>query len=428
MKHNVLVVPCGSEIGLELHRSLQFSTHFELFGASSVQDHGAFVYKNYVGDVPFVDDPKFTERLNQEIKKHDIKFIFPAHDSVVLKLAEAKESGEINCEVITSPAETCRIARSKKKTYEELKDVVAVPHVFESAQHVGSGDFPVFLKPDVGQGSKGTHLAKDQSDLEFFIKKDPTLLILENLPGKEYTIDCFTNKDKKLLFCEGRERARIQNGISVNSKTNDDKRFIQLAEKINQTLDFRGVWFFQVKENTKGELVLMEIAPRVAGTMGLIRAKGVNLPILSLFDALGLDVAIFKNSHDVVIDRALRERFSHDLSYDHVYIDFDDLIIFENKVNPYIMAFIYQSHNNGKKVHLITRHRNVLSESLEKYRLTQAFDSLIHIKEGGEKYPYITEKSAIFIDDSFAERKKVHDHCGIPTFDSHMIESLMEKF
>lgn len=45
------------------------------------------------------------------ISKFDIDFIIPAHDSVVLKLAQYQNS--INAIVVTSSKETCEIARSK---------------------------------------------------------------------------------------------------------------------------------------------------------------------------------------------------------------------------------------------------------------------------------------------------------------------------
>jgi hypothetical protein len=46
MKKNVLVFPCGSEIGLEVYRSLKHSIHFNLIGANSVDDHGRVVFVN----------------------------------------------------------------------------------------------------------------------------------------------------------------------------------------------------------------------------------------------------------------------------------------------------------------------------------------------------------------------------------------------
>jgi predicted ATP-grasp superfamily ATP-dependent carboligase len=427
MKKNVLVFPCGSEIGLEIHRSLNVSTHFVLFGASSVDDHGKFVYSNYICGMPYVDDADFANKLNKIIDDHKIDYVIPAHDSVLLKLAQEKAAGSIDCEVITSPLKTCEIARSKQKTYEFFSGTVAVPHIFQVRAEPNK--WPVFLKPDVGQGSKGTFIAKSVEDIIFYRQKDPGLLILEYLPGKEYTTDCFTSKNGKLLFCKGRERKRISGGISVNSEQVDDDRFKEIAEKINKNLTFRGAWFFQVKERDSGELVLMEIAPRIAGTMGLARGKGVNLVLLSLFDAMGYEVDVFDNSYHMVIDRALQNNYMHDIRYTHVYIDFDDLVLFEGKVNPYVMAFVYQCINKAIKVHLLTRHKEVLNDTLQKYRLLNTFDEIIWVtNQEDEKYKYIKEKDAIFIDDSFAERKKVRDNCGIPTFDGHMIEGLMEKF
>lgn len=427
MNKNVLVFPCGSEIGLELHKSLNVSTHFTLIGGSSVPDHGQYVYTNYVGDIPSVDDPDFLTRLNIIIREQQIDYIFPAHDSVVLKLAQARAAGKLACEVITSSVETCEVSRSKLASYERFETILLVPTIHK-ADSLGDNDFPVFLKPDVGQGSKGTYKATTKQDVEFYTAKDPSLLVLEYLPGKEYTIDCFTNKDGKLLFCEGRERSRVSNGISVNSSSVADDRFRELAEKINSELTFRGVWFFQVKERASGELVLMEIAPRVAGTMGLVRGKGVNLALLSLFDAEGIEISIIENSYQLTIDRALQNSYKHDISYDHVYIDFDDLVIVNDRVNPQVMAFVYQCHNNKKQVHLLTRHANELSDTIKQYRLEGVFDELIWVKDGSDKSDYVTQAPAIFIDDSYAERAQVQAKLGIPTFDGHMIETLMEPF
>lgn len=428
MKKNVLVFPCGSEIGLEIHKSLSFSTHFEVYGGSSADDHGKFVYKNYIGGLPSVDESSFIEKLNGIVDRYNIDYIIPAHDSVVLKLAQEKEIGTLKAEVVTSPASTCEIARSKLKTYKTLAKILPTPKIYESVGDVTEADLPIFLKPEVGQGSKGVHVAQTLNDIKFYIQKDPSLLLLEYLPGKEYTVECFSNRKRELLFCEGRERVRVQNGISVNTVTVNDERFKSIADKINKAIKLRGAWFFQVKENSMGELILLEIAPRIAGTMALIRAKGINLILLSLFDCLGYDIDVIKNSYKIVVDRALENTYQHNMEYDHVYIDFDDLVIFKDKVNPNVIAFIYQCLNNGIKIHLLTRHREDLNHSLSKYRLNTVFDDLLWLKEGDEKHQYIREKNAIFIDDSFAERKKVHDKLGIPVFDAHMIESLMEKF
>ncbi len=426
MKKNILVFPCGSEIGLEIYKSISSSAHFNVIGGSSIDDHGKFVYKNYIGNLPFVEDHTFIEKLNDVIKVNNIDFIFPAHDSVVLKLAQDKAAGKLECDLVTSPLATCEIARSKLKTYEIFKDVILTPKIFGTVEELQDADYPIFLKPDVGQSSIGTHIAKNIRDVEFYTSNDDSLLMMEYLPGKEFTVDCFTNKDGKLLFNKGRIRKRISGGISVNSITVNDQRFDNIANAINQTIALRGAWFFQVKENTIGELVLMEISPRIAGTMSLMRCKGVNLVLLSLFDALGYEVAILENSYSMSIDRALQNIYEHDIKYKHVYLDFDDLLIFEGKINPAIMAFVYQCINKQVSLHLITRHKEDLDANLEKYRLEHVFDEVIWIKNNDKKHIYIKENESIFIDDSFVERKEVYEALKIPVFDSHMIESLME--
>lgn len=426
MKKNVLVFPCGSEIGLEIYKSLHLSTHFTLYGGSSVDDHGRFVFDNYIPGLPGIEDYDFIEKLNKVVEQYNIDYIFPAHDSVVVKLSIEKENNNIKCAVVTSPSVTCKIARSKLTTYRTLQGIIPTPKLFNSIDDVQDVDFPIFLKPDIGQGSKGTYKATNRVDVDFYCQKDPSLLLLEYLPGKEYTIDCFTDHHGKLLFCEGRERRRVSNGISVNSARVHDLRFKELAEKINKTLTFHGVWFFQVKERATGELTLLEVAPRVAGTMGLVRGQGVNLPLLSLFSASGIKVSIFENNYEMEIDRALENKYKHNIRYSHIYIDFDDLIIVDDKVNPQVMRFIFQSINENIKIHLLTRHLKDIQASLKKYRIAELFDEVIWVKEGEHKSAHIKEAEAIFIDDSFSEREEVASKKHIPVFDGHMIESLIK--
>lgn len=427
MIKNVLVFPCGSEIGLEVHRSLAYSTHVVLYGGSSVSDHGEFVFENYIPDLPSVHDENFIDEINIVINKYNIDYIIPAHDDVVLRLAEARADNLIDSEVVSSPLETCQIARYKSKTYEALQDVIETPRVFQPSD-IQKADLPVFLKPDRGQGSKGAQKAETLEDVQYLRGKNPDLIILEYLPGKEYTVDCFTDSNGTLQFCEARERSRIQNGISVSSKTYVDSKINSMAESINQKLHFRGVWFFQVKQRKNGDFVLMEVAPRIAGTMGLVRAKGVNMVLLSIFDLWGFATRIHELSSNVVIDRALQNRYISDVKYSKVYLDFDDFIVLRGKINPVVMAFMFQCINKGITLHLITRHKMNIHETLKKYRLTDIFDEIIHITDRAiGKDRYIPHQDAIFLDDSFSERMSIADKCGIPTYDAHMLESLMTK-
>jgi len=352
---------------------------------------------------------------------YKIDFIIPAHDSVLLKMVENQEV--IKATIITSCLETCKICRSKKRTYEVFNNIIPTPIIYNRDQKI---NFPVFLKPEIGQGTKGTYKASTKEELNFYLEKDHTLLILEFLPGKEYTIDCFTDRNGNLLFAEGRERIRISNGISVHSKPVINSSFQKLAKIINQTLSFQGAWFYQVKERANGELVLMEIAPRIAGTMSLYRVLGTNFVELSLFDKMGKGISILRNKFDIEIDRALFARFFFRKQYSCVYIDLDDTIICNNKVNTDVIKFLYQARNMGKKIILISRHKEDIKKTLSKFAISDLlFDDIILIEENQNKAKYIKNMDSIFIDDSFAERKAVLDTLKIPVFSLDSIESLL---
>lgn len=419
MKKNVLVFPCGSEIGLEVYRALKFSKDFHLVGGSSVSDHGEFVYEDYVEDIPFIDDDCFIDKLNGIIKKYNIDMIIPAHDSVVLKLAQ--NSDMVMATIVSSNLYACEICRSKKKTYELFDGILPVPRVYKSIDEVD--EYPVFLKPDVGQGAKGTKKVNNYEELKFYMEhSDDDLLILEYLPNEEYTIDCFTDFNGNLLYCEGRKRNRISNGISVSSIAVSNEQFLTFAKKINDKLHMNGAWFFQLKERANGEFGLLEIAPRIAGTMEFQRAFGVNLPLLSLYNALKIPVSICKNDYEVRMDRALSTTFKIMYQYDCVYIDLDDTLIVDGKVNYEIIAFLYKCINEGKKVVLVTRHSVNPLDTLEKYHIYNFFDQIIHLDNNSDKADFIQEKS-VFIDDSHAERSKVFVK-KIPVFDVNMVDVL----
>ena len=420
-KQNVLVFPCGSEIGLELYRSLSMSTHVSLFGASSVPDHGRFVYERHIDGLPFVDEPGFIEAVNCVIDEHRIDFLFPAHDSVVLSFAE--NTRQLHCKVLGSPVETCRICRSKRLTINKFASLLRVAILYDDVDSVRN--WPLFLKPDIGQGSRGTHLARNPNEAAFYLTQDPSLLLLEYLPGSEYTVDCFTDRHGELRFAGARERIRIQNGISVNTRPVEDEAFHEMAEIINRALKFRGVWFYQVKKSAGGELTLLEIGPRVAGTMALYRNLGVNSALLTVFDAIGLDVGILRNEFHLDLDRALATRFKSDIDYRHLYIDLDDCLILDEKVNPQAVALLYQCLNRGIQLHLLTRHSSSVDDTLKRHKLAEVFDDIIHLKGDEPKSEYIKHSDCVFIDDSFAERKEVRSAKGIPVFAPDAIESLL---
>ncbi len=419
-----LVFPCGTELGLEIHRALCQSTHVSLIGASSVSsNHGAYVFKRYIEGVPFADDPTFPAYMRALVATHKIDMIYPAHDDAVTALTRL--DAELGCAIVGATSETCTLCRSKSATYARFAGAISVPRLY--AYDDANAPLPLFLKPDAGQGSHGARIVRSRQAWKAARADDPTLIAMEYLPGVEYTVDCFTDRHGVLRFIGPRERVRTVNGISTHTRPVPlDADFTRFATTINVALTLRGAWFFQVKRNEADALTLLEIAPRVSGGMGLYRNLGVNLPLLAVYDRIDLDVEIQALSHHLEMDRALTACFRAQLAYAHVYIDLDDTLLQDDKVNVMIAAFMHQCRNQGKQLHLLTRHRKNVQETLARHGLSQLFDAIHHVARDKCKAARIKHKDAIFIDDSYRERSKVRDIAGIPTFAPDAIESLMD--
>ena len=405
-----------------MFRSVVYSKHFNLIGANSVDDHGRFVYSDYIGGIPFVNSPFFIDKIKKIVKERSIDAIYPTMDSVIAILKRNED--EIGCPIVSSNIDTVEICLSKLKTYRALDDIVKTPKIYKLRD---IKEFPVFAKPDVGYGSRGVQLIHEESELEEFDKKNPNILYCEYLPGDEYTVDCFTDKKGELRYYLPRLRKRIQKGISVNTieVIDEKKEFKEIVEKINKNIRFRGAWFVQLKRDKNGKLTLLEIAARFGGSSSLSRAKGVNLALLSLFDIFDLEIQIIVNEYGVELDRAFNNRYKIDLEYNEIFVDFDDCVIINKKINTQLISFIFQCVNNNIKISLLTRHKYNIETSLNDYRISDVFDRIIHIKDDTPKSFYIDNKKSLFIDDSFTERKDIWEKKGIPVFSPDMVECLI---
>lgn len=421
-RKRVLIFPAGSEIGLEIFDSLKYSHHVEVFGASGKNDHAAYVYDadHYIEAPLYIDRDDFISRFETLLVRHGIEFVYPTHDDIAFFLAQ--HQSQLSAKVLTSSAETNRIARFKDLTYQTFASADFCPEVY-----TGETPFPVFLKPVAGQGGKGTHLAESAEELAFHIVRDPGLLAVEYLPGEELSVDCFTDFNGRLRFVGPRTRERVQMGISFRSTAVPLTDEIDaIAHAVNDAVALDGAWFFQVKKSAAGRFKLLEFAPRQSSTMGLYRHAGVNFALLSLFNAQRIPVEIRPNAYALQLDRRLHNRYRADLTYDRVYIDFDETIATGTVVHERAMALIYQCRNRGKAVVLITKHRHDLGETLRRLGISEhLFEEIVHLGDGEDKWRFIKPAGAIFIDNYWHDRKAVSDNLGIPVFDADAIECLL---
>lgn len=421
---NVLVYPSGAESALEIHLALKDVINIRLVGASKRIDHARMVYESQYDGFPSIEETGFIDALNELIEKENIDLILPTHDTVLLYMA--KNLSKIKTKVALPGLEQAEICRSKKKIYKLFEGFDFNPIVYPDINDIPA--YPVYAKLDEGQGSKGAFVVNSRGELEALPDLE-NYVVMELLPGEELTVDCFTDQHGNVKFVGPRLRLRVFDGVSVNSRSVEATEEIkEYAKIVSDKIGVRGAWYYQIKRDINGKFKLLEASVKVAGSMNLYRGLGVNYPLLMVYDYMGYDVDVFSNDYPIEVDRALTSRYILGLEYDTIYIDFDDTITKNGRVNQNVMMFVYHQINKGRTLKLITKHQGDLDAKLESLAIHKGlFAEIIHIPMEDQKYRYITEtERVIFVDNAYGERKKIKEKLNIPVFDVDALGTLID--
>jgi hypothetical protein len=388
-KFNILILPCSTQIAVEQYNSLKYNKHFNLIGAS--HNNSDVNYKNFIQLINIKEDSKFITEIENIVQTHNIDAILTAHDEIQFILKNSKLADKI----VGSDTKTVNICRFKSKTYELLNSnnflknhVPLFELVIDNKINKNFG----FIKPDNGQGSRGAFKYSNEQFIE------DNHINCEFLCGDEFTIDCFTDKNKDLIFTQARKRLNITNGISEKTELFFDEIFEPLAQEINKIFNFNGAWFFQMKKDTNENFKFLEISPRIAGASNIHRMNGINLTALSLYQYFNYDIKIVKQNLVSLIER---KNPKIKLKFNTIYVDYDDTFYFVKK----------DIEKLNKKIVVITRSKNKVKLPYE----------IIYVKDNENKSNYI-QKESIFIDDSNRERTDVLLNCNIPCFGLEEVE------
>ena len=417
MQFNVFIYPCSSGIGQEIYHSLINIKNVCLYGGNSEKNsQGKFLYKNFLTDIPRMSEKDlFIIKINEIIKTYNINAIIPAYDDATVYFQEYSKYFINDVKIITACYESCVTCRSKELTYLFFKDIITCPRVYTIEDMQNKNIYPLFIKPKKGSGAINSYpiYQIDGMPSEIILEEN---IICELLPGNEYTVDCITDYTGNLIFCKARERSKTANGISILTTMVTDNDLIEKCNKIgneiNKNIKMLGAWFFQVKYNTRNELTLLEIAPRIAGAMALYRSIGVNFILLSLYIHYNQSSEILINKcENVMCCKIYGNYCENDIYYENIYVDYDDTIIINNNINYYLIGLLYKLKDKGKHIYLLTRHIGDIIQELNNRCIHRNIFTEIHQITTELKNQYI-KKNSILIDDSFNERKSCYLYCN----------------
>lgn len=277
---------------------------------------GALVAKkNFL--IPDGDDPDYIDSIRAICRGERITTVIPQTGSELCPLSKNKESFEqsgVKVLVSADPGKL-NIAGDKGMLYDFFRDeeyipeyriARSIPEIEEAAKYLGYPNVPVCVKPLRGEGGKGFCIIAEHN-IDFFKQGSggprmslkileeylnsagdfPPLLVSEYLPGAEYSVDCVCMEGATIV-CVPRVRIETMAGVATVSKFEKNEGLIRIAEGIISKLNLSYNVNLQFRYAADGKPRLMEINPRVSGSLVANCGAGVNMMELSLRLAYGL--------------------------------------------------------------------------------------------------------------------------------------------
>ena len=265
--------------------------------------------------------PEFMEEVLRLCRTQKITHVWPMSTEDQLIMARESRVRLKDQVVIGSSEEVVEIANNKISLYDfcaardlsvpRYKVVHDVPSLGIAAESLGYPGKPVVLKAAFGTGAAGLKIIRPGiSRLDMFhsrLNRDvtlevaaqqlegvspwPSLMLTEYLPGEEFSVDVLRFRGE---WKGGVVRRRDESlfGLATDATVVDRPDILDVSRRIVDSLGIEFISNVQFRGAEDGRPMLMEINPRVPGTIGLSVAAGSNLPGVALALAAGKEAVL----------------------------------------------------------------------------------------------------------------------------------------
>lgn len=234
--------------------------------------------------VPSIREKDYIPCLLNICVKDNVKAVFTIADEDILILSEAAEQfREVGVIPLMVKHETAQICDNKFGFYEFLvehgyksaKTYSSLEH-FQVAYETQEVDFPVFIKPVSGAGSRGAMKCRDINELTTSLSENPPSIIQEYMDGPEYSLDVYMDIiSGRMVLVFAKQRLTALIGASDTALSVIDEKLFSLAERVAQSLGAIGPLNIQIFK-VGGEYYVSEINPRFGGSYIFADAFGVD--------------------------------------------------------------------------------------------------------------------------------------------------------
>jgi carbamoyl-phosphate synthase large subunit len=261
--------------------------------------------------IPRGDAVNFADHMVALCAQLRIDMLVPTVDAELIPLAHAEPRfRSVGTTLMAAPLPALVSCLDKWVLVNAASGVVPVPKSSlltpRFRQHHAKGK--LIVKPRRGSGGRGIEVLGCANDLGRLGPSDE-LLVQEFLPGEEYSVDVLRLGKDHPVACVPRLRIKVDSGVAVASRTVHDAELIDLARRITEHFDIRGIANVQFRRASDGTPRLLEINPRVPGTLSLTVASGIDMPNLWLAHTRGETIVIPTEFEEIAMVRTWQEHF-----------------------------------------------------------------------------------------------------------------------
>lgn len=261
-----------------------------------------------------IHDPKvFYDAIHAELASYHYDLVIPMNDDVAIILSQHKEDLKDLATIAVEDWSTFQMASDKLKTMLVcMQHDIPCPLSFTDKEDFllnrGKVKYPIVVKPRTGCAAVGFHVSDNESDLlEYYDKAEPKygkMLIQEYIPqdGLQYKCEMYIDRDGEMkgacVFAKVRWYP-IDGGSSTLNETVERPDIIEDCYKLLREIGWHGYADIDLIEDTRdGKAKVMEINPRITGSVKICFESGVNFSQLIVDDFLGKDlIPQFKVQH-----------------------------------------------------------------------------------------------------------------------------------
>jgi carbamoyl-phosphate synthase large subunit len=270
-------------------------------------------------------EKEFIDKFMEICEKENVDAILPQVTNELPIFSKYKEKFKnIQVEIGVSNYESLQKANDKYQITKIEKECGCETPLFsivdtlekfdEEINKFGYPKNPVVVKPPVSMGMRGLRIIdenKDKFDLwryekptgiyikkkEFINifsgKKFPKLMIVEYLPGEEYTVDSLAISGNPIITIP-RKREQIRSGITFHAALENNKKIIEYSNSLTKKLKLSYAFGYQFKLDEGGKPKILECNPRIQGTMVSATLANANIIYSALKLLLNENIPSFK--------------------------------------------------------------------------------------------------------------------------------------